>query len=99
MEKISNKKCPKFQKYFTAFKWNCEDLLHKYEKKVNLDTQFYDPHKSWIEKIFAQNGLKFLDLCASIYGSSEEHKVTWLLHILIYSLGLKLTRPSNKSKL
>jgi hypothetical protein len=45
------------------------------KKKVILDTQFYDPHISRIEKILAQNGPKFLDLYASIYGNTRVYTV------------------------
>ncbi len=44
------------------------------EKKVNLGIQFYDPRISRIEKIFAQNGPKFLDLYASIYGNQNNYR-------------------------
>ncbi len=39
------------------------------DTKFNLGIQFYNPHIGRIKTIFAQNGPKFLDLCAGIYGN------------------------------
>jgi hypothetical protein len=85
-----SEKWPNFEKNIMLLDWILRHKTWNKFKNVNYFIIFYDPRISRIEKIFRKNGLKFLNLYASIYSTLKIHawtgkKVTYFFNWFLFT--------------